>query len=287
MATAAQPDFAQSTTLFNRTVRVTIDTLLITDLDIEFSIEKDLKKAPNNADVTIYNLNPDHRAALEQLKAKDKASKGTKGIPCLIEAGYGTDYSQIFLGDLRTVETIRQGPDWQTKLTSGDGEKGAQFARVQLSYAAGVTNETVLRALARAMNIGEGNLSKAVAGLKHIFPAGVTISGPAYRQLNTLAAGMGLTVTIQDSALQFQNLGKALSGTALKLNASTGLIDSPTVDNEGVLNAKMLMIPGVRVGSLIVMDSLAVKGQYIVQKTVYAGSSFTGDFGITVQGKRY
>lgn len=281
-------DFTNSTLLFDRKVRVTIDTLQLTDLDIEFSIEKDLKKAPNNAELTIWNLNPDHRAALEQIRAKSKADKGTRGIACSVEAGYGTDLSQIFLGDLRTVETTRTGPDWQTKLTSGDGEKGAQFGRVQLSYGPGIANDVPLRALARAMNVGEGNLSKVVAQLQHAqFPAGVTISGPAYRQLNTLAAGMGLTVTIQDSALQFQNIGKALEGTALKLNAQTGLIDSPTVDNEGVLTAKMLMIPGVRVGSLIVMDGLAVKGNYIVQKVTYAGSNFSGDFGITAQGKRY
>lgn len=288
MATAAQSDFAESTVLFDRKLVVTIDTLRITDLDIEFSIEKELKKAPNNCELTIWNLNPDHRASLEQLRAKSKADKGTKGIPCSVEAGYGLSLSQIFLGDLRTVETTRTGPDWQTKLTSGDGEKGAQFGRVQLSYGKGIANDVPLRALARAMGVGEGNLSKVVAQITHAqFPAGVTISGPAYRQLNVLAAGMGLQVTIQDSALQFQNLGKALSGTALKLNASTGLIDSPTVDNEGVLTAKMLMIPGVRVGGLIVMDSLTVKGNYIIQKATYAGSNFSGDFGITVQGKRY
>lgn len=282
-------DFSQSTQLFDRTLKVTIDTLLIEDLDIEFTIEKDLKKAPNNCDLTIWNLNPDHRAALEQLRSKSKADKGTKGIPCSVEAGYGTSTSQIFLGDLRTVETTREGPDWQTKLSSGDGEKGAQFGRVQLSYGAGVANDVPLRALARAMNVGEGNLSKVVAQLKRaqLFPTGVTLSGPAFRQLGVLAAGMGLQVTIQDSALQFQEIGKSLTGTALKLSADSGLIDSPTVDNEGVLTAKMLMIPGVRVGGLIVMDSLTVKGNYIIQKATYSGSNTGGDFNILCQGKRY
>lgn len=274
------------TLLFDRRVIITIDSLQITDLDCSFSVEKTLKPAPNNAEVTIFGLNPDHRAQLEQLRAKSKAA--TKGIVCSIEAGYATGTSQIFLGDLRTVETTRSGPEWQTRLTSGDGEKGAQHGRIQLSYSAGVANDVPLRALARAMGVGEGNLSKVVSQLQHAqFPAGVTLSGPSYRQLVTLANGMGLQVTIQDSALQFQPIGKALAGTAIKLTSDTGLLDSPSIDNEGILTAKTLMIPGLRVGSIIVMDSLTIKGNYIVQKATWSGSNFDGDFGIQIQAKSY
>lgn len=286
MAAAAQFNLADPTLLFDRKIAITIDTLEITDLDCSFTVEKTIKKAPNNADLTIWNLNPDHRAQLEQLRAKNKQS--TKGIACSIVAGYAAGTSQIFLGDLRTVETTRQGPDWSTHLTSGDGEKGAQFARIQLSYDKGIANDVPLRALARALNLGEGNLSKVVAQIQHaLYPSGVTLSGPAYRILNNLAAGAGLQVSIQDSALQFQNLNKALNGTALQLSADTGLLDTPTVDNEGILTAKMLMIPGVQIGSLIVMNSLTVKGSYIIQKATWSGSTDGGDWGITVQAKRY
>ena len=52
--------------LFKRNARVTIGTLEIVDLAIQFQITKDLKPEPNHAKVTIWNLSPEHRKQLSE-----------------------------------------------------------------------------------------------------------------------------------------------------------------------------------------------------------------------------
>lgn len=275
--------------LFDRRVTVTVDTIQFSDLDCTFTVEKTLKPAPNNCELSIWNLSRDHRAQLEQLRPKDK--KATTGIPCKIEAGYRSGTSLIWLGDLRSVENQRQGPDWITKLSSGDGERGSQKGRLHISYGPGTDIGTALRAMARAMGVSEGNLSQVVSKLKiagsAIFPSGITISGPVYRQLQTFAQSADLELTIQDSALQFVDRGATLAGTALKLSAATGMLDSPSVDNKGILTVKTLMIPNVRVGGLIVMDALSVKGNFKIQKATWTGDTAGGDWMIEIQGKAF
>jgi hypothetical protein len=276
--------------LFGRVATATIDTIEFKDLDFDFKIEKSAKPEPNTCELTVYNLNPEHQAQLEQLKPKEK-KQAAKGIGCRIEAGYLSGTSQIWLGDLRTVQTTREGPDWVTRLSSGDGEKAWQNARLHVSFGPKTGLDTALRAIVKSLGLGEGNLSKVVAKLKQagssIYPAGVVVSGQASRQLLDFARSADLEVSIQDGSVQFIDRGKALAGESLKLSHATGLIESPTVDNEGIVTAKMLMIPDVRVGGVVVLDAERVKGNYKIQKAVWEGATYSDDWTIEIQGKRY
>jgi hypothetical protein len=295
-------NFDDPTLLFDRRWTVTVGTIQFSDLDCAFKTDKTLKPAPNNCDLTIYNLTEDHRQQLAQLSSKGastatttksggiKGSVGVSGIPCKIEAGYAQGTSLIWLGDLRTAQSNLEGPDWVTRVSSGDGEKGAAHARLHISYGPKTSIDIALRAMAKAMGVGEGNLSKVVGQLRiagqALFPTGITISGPVYRQMQNFAQSADLQLSIQDGALQFQDIGKALAGTALELKTSTGLI-SATVDNEGILTAKCHMIPGVRVGGLVVMNGLSVKGNYKLDKVSCDADTSGDEWGFTLQGKRY
>jgi hypothetical protein len=276
--------------LFDRRVTVTVDTIEFTGLDCAFKVEKTLKAQPNTCELSIWNLSEEHQAQLEQLGKKGKGP-ATTGIPCKIDAGYADGTSLIWLGDLRTADTVRDGPDWVTHLTSGDGEKAWQNAKLHVSYGPKTSLETALRAMVRALGVGEGNLGKIVSKLKQagsaIFPHGTVISGPVSRELQAFAQSADLEVSIQDGAIQFVDRGKALAGTALLLNDDTGLIESPTVDNEGVLTAKMLMIPGVRCGGLVTLDAQRIKGTYRIEKAVWSGDTASTDWDITIDAKRY
>lgn len=276
--------------LFDRRVTVTVDTIEFTDLDCAFRVEKTIKSQPNTCELSIWNLTEEHQAQLEQLSPKSKGP-ATTGIPCKIDAGYSDGTSLIWLGDLRTVDTVREGPDWITHLSSGDGARAWKNAKLHVPYGPKTGLETVLRAMVRALGIGEGNLSKVVANLKQagsaIYPSGTVISGPVSRELRAFAASADLEVSIQDGALQFIDRGKALAGTALLLNDDTGLLDSPTVDNEGVLTAKTLMIPDVRCGGLVTIDAARIKGTYRIEKATWSGDTASIDWDIEINAKRY
>jgi hypothetical protein len=269
---------------------VTVDTLEIVGLDVEFDITKTTALKPNTADVTIYNLNEDHRAQLEQLKAQPGAA-ATQGIACRVEAGYGDELSQLYLGDLRTADSVRDGPDWLTVLTSGDGEKALAHARINISYGPKTSIELAMRAMARSLGVGEGNLSKVVQQLKiagsAIWPCGTVISGPTARELADLARSAELEVSIQDQALQFINRGQALDGTALRLAPETGLIGSPTVDNKGICKFTTLLIPDMRAGSLVVLDAARVKGNYRVEVANWVGKTWERDWYIHCEASRF
>jgi len=277
------------TELFDRRIRVTVDTIEFTGLDAAFRIEKTLKPQPNTCELTIWNLNEEHQGQLEQLRPKEK--QAIKGIPCRIEAGYVSGTSLLWLGDLRTVQTTREGPDWVTVLTSGDGEKAWKNARMHIGYGPKTSLDTALRAIVRALGVGAGNLSKVVsklkiAGASH-YPSGAVLSGSASRQLADFARSADLEVSVQDGALQFLDKGKALSTTAVRLAPETGLIGSPTVNNEGVLSAQCLIIPDIRVGGLITIDAARVKGTYRIEKATWNGDMSGQDWSIDLEAKRY
>jgi hypothetical protein len=262
--------------LFGRRWTITIDTIQVTELDMSFRCKKTIKPDPNTCELTVYNLNAVNRAHLEELRPKKDA---LVGIPVKIEAGYADAQSLIWLGDLRTVETKPDGSTWVTELSSGDGEKACKKARVSQSFGPATSPDTVLRALAHAMGIGVGNLE--FFAQKQLFDSlarqitsqGLVISGSAAKHLTRWAKSSNLEWSIQDGALQFTDRGKPLPGKILLLNSETGLIGTPTVDNEGLLTVTMLMIPDVLPGSLLVLDSERIKGNYRIREAEYEGDT--------------
>ena len=81
--------------------------------------------------------------------------------------------------------------------------------------------------------------------------------------------------------------GKALAGTAIRLASETGMIEAPTVDNEGILTAKTLMIPDLRPGALIVVEGRRVKGNFRARKCTWSGDTSGQDWTITTEAERY
>ncbi len=277
------------TRLFERHVEVTVDTIKFTGLDVAFTVKKTLKSKPNTCELTIYNLNEEHIAQLESLRPKEKVA--TKGIGCRIEAGYKDAASQIWLGDLRTCLITREGPDWVARLESGDGEKAWQNARLHVSFGPKTDLSTALRAMVRALGVGEGNLLKVVNKLKQngsaIWPHGTVISGSVARELQAFAKSADLEVSIQDGSLQFLDRGKALESTAVRLSSETGLLGSPTVDKDGILEAKCLMIPDIRCGGLVTVDARRIKGAYRIEEAEWNGDTAGDDWNVTIRASRY
>lgn len=270
------------TELFGRKVAVTVNTTRYTDLDVAFTVKKSIKPEPNTCEITMWGLSQDRQAELEAIAPKG-SKQATVGIPCEIEAGYEGGTSLLWRGDLRTVETVNEGPEAITHLTSGDGEKSWKHARLHVSYGPQTSIETSLRAIARALGVAEGNLSKVVARLKvggsAIWPTGKVLTGAVSRQLVSIARSADLEVSIQDGALQFLDRGKALSGTALRLTPDTGLIGSPSIDNEGVCTFTTLMIPDLRCGGSVVLDAKRVKGNFRIVEIEWSGDT-SGEDGI-------
>lgn len=285
--------------LFGRKWAVQIDRTTYNDFDMSFSVVKTTKPEPNTCELVLFNLNAEARGKLAgtpKVKIASKAGPAKhqhKGIPVRIEAGYEEADSVVWQGDLRTVESQRSGTDWVTTLGSGDGEEAFQRSRVNLSFGRGTQIITVMQALAKALGIGVGNLplymprilaspTAALLGVQ-----GLAISGSAATHLTYLAQSVGLEWSIQDGVLQFTERGLPVAGKAVLLSSSSGMVGEPSVDNEGVLTVKMLMIPNVVPGSVIVVESKTPEGSgnFRIEKATYEGDTSGVPWYITCECK--
>jgi hypothetical protein len=268
--------------LFKRDVRIVVSTIEITKLSVSFVVNRSIKPEPNTAEIKVYNLNAKHRSELEQLAA----------VPVSIEAGYDKATTMLFSGELRTAITRQEGPDLITVLSSGDGEKKCQTSRVAVSVAKGTMASTVIKEVAKAIGVGDGNLDDAVKNLQlakvgNMFSAGTVIYGNAAREMTALCRSVGLTWSVQDGKLQLLPLRQVLPGEAILLSASTGLVGSPTVDNKGVMSCRMLMLPDVMPGRALVLDSKRLKGAYRIEATKHVGFTAGQDWYVDVEARSY
>lgn len=272
--------------LFKRSARVVVSTIeLATDaeggsLDVAFSVEKSLKSEPNTAEIQVWNLSPDHRSQLEEAEQ----------VPVSIEAGYEGETALLFQGNLRTVFTVREGPDLITTLQSGDGEKEVKTKRINTSVGAGTSNDAVLKQVIKALGVGAGNSDEIVSGLSfksngQLWPSGTVLSGSAARNMTLLAESFGLEWSIQNGAIQLLQKGKALAQLDVAITSNTGLVGSPSVDNDGVLSCQTLLIPEIFPGRTITLESERLSGRYRVEQCTYTGDTAGTDWYIDLEAK--
>lgn len=277
--------------LFGRKWEVIVGNLRVTELDMAFKIRKTNKPDPNTCELSIYNLSEQSRALLESSVPLPTSSFG---IPTMIKAGYEEAQDRIWFGDLRTVNSFKNGPDWVTVVGSGDGEAAIRTARINQSFAEGTSGSTVLAALVTAMGLGPGNLGFATGLLaanplaQTIASQGIVLSGSAADHLTDITDALGIEWSVQDQTIQFMARKQPVPGKTVLLTPETGLIDPPpTVDNDGILTCQMLMIPGVAPGTLLTLASERVQGIYRVIVAEYEGDTAGDPWFITVEAERY
>lgn len=262
---------------FGRKSRLTVGTLALDNLDLEFKVQKNLKPLePNNVAISVYNLNPQHRAEIGSWKSTDDVED--KIVPVRLEAGYEDGIFQIFLGDLRNGFTVKEDNTFITTFVAGDGEHALKKSRVAVSYGSHVSADTALAAIVDILNLGRGNTAEAVtklrlSGANNMFIKGATMSGSAARHLNDICQSADLEWSVQDGGLQFLDKGAALNTKAVFLSSSTGLVDSPTVDRKGKVNATSLLQPDIKPGALVEIAAEGVSGFYRVEKVEYTGAT--------------
>jgi hypothetical protein len=196
-----------------------------------------------------------------------------------IEAGYGGQNSQIYLGEVRSLAAgFVEGPDIRTELTSGDTEKAMQTARLSVPIGAGASQLSVLQALVDALGVGPGNIADAAAKLakagKLIFARDTVIVGNVARIITDICRSGNLEWSIQDGTIQLLDIGASLTAKPYSLSASTGLVGSPKLDKDGKVTASVLMLPDLRPGLPVVFDSKFVKGTFRVIECTYEGDTW-------------
>lgn len=254
----------------------------LSNLDCVFRAKKTLKAEPNTCEVKIYNLARSTRAVLE-----------TPGKLILrLEAGYPGAVSQIYLGEVRSAHTTREGPDVVTEITTGDSEKDLQSSRLNLSVGPRVPTSVALLAIARSFkNVGLGNVQEIAGRLaasgSAFFGAGSAMSGSSAQMLTDFCRSADLEWSIQDGVMQILQRGGALNDKAVYLSSETGLIGSPSVDHKGVVSATALLQPDLRPGRKVEFNSMSFKGGYRIEKCEYSGDTAGNDWQVKLSCRKY
>lgn len=263
------------TALFSRDIKVIAGPLSIEQqvqfgarlpiLKIRFDITKTNNREPNKAELSIWNLQEQNRAKLQE-----------KDLEVIIEAGYLEERNQIFKGDIETTTIGRSSVDWITTLELGDGSKQMQSSRINQSFRGPQTPGEMLKKVASALGLDTGNLNEKAGGISVLkeFIQNVILSGKVTDVIDDIASSMGLNFSVQDKSLQFLSKGEVLPGPEIPLQAATGLIGSPSVGEKGVVTAVSLLNGRYKPGVGMRIKSLVVSGSFVVQKVQHVGDTW-------------
>lgn len=255
------------TTLVQET-KIEIDKLRIT-----FKIKKDLKSKPNNATVSVYNLSATTRKALP-----------SKGAKIILEAGYPETIEQIFIGDVRTLQSKLDSVNWVTEFECGDGERAKTNARVNKSFAGNTKVSDVLKTLGKEAGVNQGNLPEIAASQSGMYQNGLVSRGKTFNELEKVLDQSGYTVSIQNDALQVLKQGEVTKELVVVLDSGSGLIGSPELSSpdkksgKSFVKVRSLLQPQIKPGRKIQLVSAQFNGFFKVLQVEHVGDTNSGDW---------
>jgi hypothetical protein len=271
--------------LRHRKLRVQIDTVLIEGvaspgLRVTCKASKSLRKEPNRCELTVYNLSPEHRAALTKVK--------TPAVT--VSAGYANEsggaplLTQIFYGQVIHVkhEQRRSDGDIITTVSNTDSGGSAQKARVHQSFGKGAKSGDVLKVLVKALGVKPGNLSEVVRKLNagksaSLYVDGCTVDGHAPDYITELCRSADLEWSIQDGVLQVLDVGKALAAKAIVLDRSQ-LLETPSITSKGLVEFTTFISQDIRPGRQVQIAHPFVTAIGRLEKCEYVFDSYENDW---------
>jgi hypothetical protein len=283
--------------LFDRVYRLLVGKkgdskgLEITELRIQFEIEKTAKKNPNKSTIKIYNLKKETRAELEKPDTR-----------CVLYAGYKDDAGPllIFQGAVTFAWTKFDLPDIVTEFELGDGAPEIRDTTISVGYGKGIKSTQVLNDVSKKMGTPLTLPSNAP---ERSWENGLSYYGSARGLLDKVTKGTGLEWSIQNGNLQVIKSGMVTTSQGFVLSGDSGLIGSPERERkakEGTTevedtskkkrkvktatqhydgwSVKCLLLPQVNPGDRVKLESRDVNGVFRIQELKHTGDSHDGDW---------
>lgn len=242
-------------------------------LRVTFRIARDTSRDANTARVTITNLSEENRAAIQE-----------KNIPSIIEAGYVGNTSRLFSGNLTFASHEKDSTTWVSTLELGDGSQALQSARISESFGPGTKTATIIKRVVECSGLGSGNvldeLSKGnFRGAILEYKKGYTASGRCADVMKELTESAGLNFSVQDGQVQLLREGESNGDSAIVLSSATGLVGSPQIGEDGVVQARSLLQGKLTPGRATQIKSQQINsGFFRIQKTIHIGDSSGSDW---------
>jgi len=251
-------------------------------LRLSFDVTRTLAIEPNKGAIQVWNLSESSRTKVQTIS------------PLFVSllAGYSSNVSKIFEGDVSRVWTERDGPDLITKFEAGDAELAYQTARIADSFGSEQKFENVftrvVRALVRDTRIsGKAAIKKLESGdfkaAGKRFARGFVTAGRTLDELARLAQSGALEVSVQNGELQVLDVGETIEGVTVEVSPDLGLLGVPTVMQNGLVAMKTLLIPDIQPGRLVRLRSSALTSLLRMERGRWSGDTRSGSW--TIDGE--
>ncbi len=251
------------------------------ELRIQFSVEKSDVASPNTAKISIWNLNPAHKAALEE-----------KDCIVTLNAGYRGNTPMVLTGTVTNVVTEDDGADQKTTIDVLDGRKELRDSYVTLGYLQSTDSKLILQDAAGQMGLpitfSPGASFKPLESYSYV--------GLAKNVLDKVCASNNLTWTIQNGVIQVTKPNEPISTVAHLISPQTGLIGSPKKLTQSEKNSgsaeenssknkaqagweiRYFLNAAIGVNDLVQLQSKAASGIFRVKSVKMQGDNMAGDW---------
>lgn len=256
-------------------------------LKIAFDVQKDLTGEQNTGTIKLFNLSPSSRNAL-----------GKELTDVTLEAGYeppegGSTVGTIFFGQILDYYTKREGANLVTTLEVAEGDKAFRKSTISKTMPKGTEIPAVVEEIykgfqAYGIERGEWVFPEDLPALQYPY----SMCGSAPREMDRLGQNYAFYWSIQSGILEIIPSDGFLN-SSVKLTAETGLVDIPSVKDNGVdfvamLNTEIAPNRQVEIGSNTT-ELNSEGGHYRVSSARYHGDNYSGEFlvdgvGETIEG---
>lgn len=282
------------TALYDRSMALTIariragsfnatlpNAIVVRDLRVTFTVDRNLDKQPNTATITVYNLAEATRLELER-----------KPLLIRLDVGYRAGaLARLCQGDLRFGWSTQDGADWATSLELDDGGRAYRHARVTRSFRPGVDRRAALKEAIAAAGF---KIPKSVEDAKELvgqLAGGLALEGKSSDVIDKLIKPTGLSWSTQDGEMQILRSTDVRADQAVVVSEDTGMVGSPSYappDNPGerpVLRGKVLLDPRIIPGGRVAVQSRSIDGIFRVERVRHVGDTHGQDWTTEFEAK--
>jgi len=243
----------------------------IQDPRIVFEVERTADETAMQGTIEIYNLKRDNQERIYE-----------RGGPIVLSAGYPETVSILLDGN---VERVRNRRDGRSRITTiecvGQSIALDRLGGVTMrSYDGLIGAHIIFADIVKDIGLESGDLSY----IQNYRVKNFVWSGPSSAALSTLlryvATGGGEQFRWfdDDGVIRIRSIGDVPTYTPfIVTNKKTGMIDSPTVTDDGV-EVSMLLEPRVQIGSSVTIGSETIRGIFTCVRIRHRGDTWSGDF---------
>jgi len=209
------------------------ETIVISDAHVSFDIQKDLEDEPNEATVTIYNLNADTRNNVINTDLQD--------VPIEIYLSeHGTeDIVLAFLGEIDTVKNRNNKPGYVTELTCYSQKVNHQNKFIEpKSYAKGTAINQIIQDFVDVIALPYNLIDVPTDGIL----LGQSFSGPAFRLLRKFCEDFGYFVYILDGVLNISSVYDPIDTSSFEIRADRLIYDPIPTERVDAIDIEMRTI---------------------------------------------